>query len=57
MDVFSDFVKIMELENGFGLKVNLAKCEIEGIDSVNEEAVLEKFSKVVDQIKLIQRLS
>ena len=51
--VFSDFVKIMELENSLSLKVNHAKCEIVGIDSVNEEALLEKFSKVADQTKLI----
>ena len=35
--------------------MNPAKCEIVAIDSVNKEAVSEKFSKVADQIKLIQR--
>ena len=43
------------MENIIGLKVNSAKCETVGIDSVNEEAVLEKFSKVADQIKLSQK--
>ena len=33
--VFSDFVKIMELENSLGLKVNPAKCEIVGMDCAN----------------------
>ena len=35
--------------------MNPAKCEIVAVDSVNEEAVSEKFSKVADQIKLIQK--
>ena len=45
----------MELENSLGLNVNPENFGIVGIDSVNEEAVLEKFSIVADQVKLIQQ--
>ena len=53
--VLADFVKIMELENSLGLKVNPAKCEIVSLDCENEETTLEKFCKVADQIIPIKK--
>ena len=53
--VLADFDKIMELEHSLGLKVNPAKCEIVSLDCENEEATLEKFCKVADQIIPIKK--